>query len=148
MAQRAVTIAAFTIFGLELRDCSPLANDHAWRQAQEEAIAVVVLKDLTELPPDLHEPGFRPTTFCACIGESWSERDDPPVSVLSALRGHAHRQPSLSSDLRANPFLFALSLLSLHLGLVGAGLVGIALLVYQAGRTTPRRHGEGTRARM
>jgi hypothetical protein len=41
----------------------------------------------------------------------------------------------------ANPFLFALSLLSLHLGLVGAGLVAIALLVYQAGRTTPRRHG-------
>jgi hypothetical protein len=57
-----------------------------WRRQQEILIAVAVLKDLTELPPDQHDPLDVRSSFCVFVGEDHTGHHEPPADVVTRLR--------------------------------------------------------------
>jgi hypothetical protein len=57
-----------------------------WRRKQQTEIAVAVLKDLSELPPDQDDPLDVRSSFCLFVAEGHSEPREAPAAVVSQLQ--------------------------------------------------------------
>jgi hypothetical protein len=66
--------------------CGMSQRSIEWRRQQEILIVVTVLKDLSELPPDQHDPLDVRSSFCIFVGEDHAGHHEPPAAVVAQLQ--------------------------------------------------------------
>jgi len=82
---RGLAAIAFAASATSSAACWRSPNEAERRAKYEPTIAVVVLQDLMQLPPDEHDTQFKPSVFCAFVGQSQQGYSDPSMAVLGQL---------------------------------------------------------------
>jgi hypothetical protein len=138
IAQCAFLFAVATVAG------SCHSSRAAFRRAQEEAIVATVLKDLAALPPDFHQPDFKPAVFCAYVADSeHGPYRDAPVGALARLRAEGfHVVPQSECELPR----YRLKADGTHVALIGVSAIewkADDFVKLQAGRLIGPLAGQG-----